>query len=140
MTVAYHNIQDPEALVIAMRRVEGDNFYSDEYCGWMGRNEVEPAWKTWFVEHTVMGSQAAWQKWRGITMEQIEKAQEHDPEWATDLQKQLDGGGFAITVIYGNGGWSRYMVRGDGEVQFSARHSSPEGVTKAEAAGFRIFR
>lgn len=41
-------------------------------------------------------------------------------------------------TIYGAGGWHRYFVRGNGEVQFSAYHSHPEGQARALEAGFTL--
>jgi hypothetical protein len=46
-------------------------------------------------------------------------------------------------VIYGNGGWHRYMVRGDGTIEFSAHHAhwpKENKIRDAESLGFRILR
>lgn len=40
-------------------------------------------------------------------------------------------------VIYGAGGWNRYLIR-DNEVTFSSFHSTPEQTNKARAVGFTI--
>jgi hypothetical protein len=46
----------------------------------------------------------------------------------------------AVMTIYGSGGWSRYPVTPDGIVWFSARHSDPLGILRAEREGFPIWR
>tara|TARA_Y100000034_G_scaffold116062_1_gene153919 strand:+ start:1699 stop:1935 length:237 start_codon:yes stop_codon:yes gene_type:complete len=55
-------------------------------------------------------------------------------EWTDD-----EGGPITTRtkVIYGNGGQNRYFVFGN-EVVFSAFHSTPEGIAKAKAVGFRV--
>jgi hypothetical protein len=45
----------------------------------------------------------------------------------------------AVYSVYGNGGWSRWMIMRDGEVRFSKFHD-PDKAKKAEAVGFRIFK
>jgi hypothetical protein len=42
----------------------------------------------------------------------------------------------AIHVIYGVGGWHRYMVTMDGVVHFSHHHSNPEARERATTLGF----
>jgi hypothetical protein len=39
-------------------------------------------------------------------------------------------------TIYGLGGWHRYFVRGNGDVEFSASHAQPAGRERARAVGF----
>ena len=61
--------------------------------------------------------------------------------WAEWLIKNGDHAGpndSTQIVIYGEGGWTRYYVRGDGSVVFSERHSAPKSLERAKAAGFTI--
>jgi len=41
-------------------------------------------------------------------------------------------------VIYGDGGYTRYSVKGDGTLSFSASHARPEKLEKARELGFEI--
>lgn len=43
-------------------------------------------------------------------------------------------------VIYGDGGYNRYYVRGNGEVVLSYKHASSRSLDDAARAGFAIFR
>lgn len=46
----------------------------------------------------------------------------------------------AIGVIYGDGGWNRYMVAPDGTVHFSGHHATPKThIPYAVAAGFPLW-
>lgn len=42
-----------------------------------------------------------------------------------------------VGTIYGDGGWNRWHVYGDGEVVFSLHHGRKEDAEKAASLGFR---
>ena len=66
----------------------------------------------------------------------VEEAETFDPEYAKTERFKMEGIG---VVIYGEGGWNRYYVRGSGEIVFSKHHSSSqEKVDKAKEIGFGI--
>ena len=43
-----------------------------------------------------------------------------------------------VASIYGQGGWNRYHVKGDGSVIFSKMHSEEEEAQKAQELGFLV--
>lgn len=47
--------------------------------------------------------------------------------------------GCAIAVIYGPGGWHRWMVDSEGEVCFSHHHSTDEGVERSVQFNFKAW-
>lgn len=100
------------------RQVEGVDYCPDgvliDYSG--TRNAGRPAIDVWY-------------EW------QDRAAQESDAEWrAVLLSKTLTG-----IVIYGDCGWNRYLVCGDGVIIFSTGHAAAKGQTEqARAAGFWI--
>lgn len=84
------------------------------------------------VAHTIAAFQAAW------TTLQAELAGTGET-WGGTLDPG-DFGGPRGGTIYGEGGYARYVVRGDGEVVLLGNSTRPEKVTLARAAGFRVVR
>ena len=44
-----------------------------------------------------------------------------------------------VATIYGQGGWHRYYIKGNGGVGFSRGHAMDEGIQSAQKAGFSLF-
>ena len=66
----------------------------------------------------------------------LDELWDHDPAaWEDDMESNSPIG----AVIYGEGGWTRWFVRLDGEVTLSRWNSNPEVCKKAEALGFRLY-
>lgn len=76
-------------------------------------------------------------------MEELRKSWS-DPSWHTDpedeayLLKQINPSQ-SIGTIYGSGGYHRYFVRLNGDVEFSKGHAMQEYIQKAQQADFKIF-
>ena len=115
------HVSDPD-LMERLRLVEGERF---------ARGETEP-----HDANTGRSARALYAAYRERYEELLRSSDPGDVEYA---KEQLSEKGSTSIVIYGEGGWDRYFVRGDGTVWFSAHHGGLD-VEQARGAGFPIFR
>ena len=75
--------------------------------------------------------------WRREVDRALDVAQEDDEHLAWFLLHPPE---HTRAVVYGEGGWTRYFVRFNGEIVFSVSHGSahPKKRARAEGLGFRV--
>lgn len=77
------------------------------------------------------------ERWRKEEEDEKKKPSLHDQSFYGVLESFRKGQDSA-GVIYGAGGWHRYIVSENGDVRFSSYHSHKEGIEKAKKAGFKV--
>ena len=82
------------------------------------------------LEFQEMNGAYGWNEW--LSWLETEKTNNLPEDMLQEMRKDI------VASVYGNGGWSRYHVLGDGTVEFSAIHSDNEGIQKAKEVGFSI--
>ena len=104
--------------LLAMAEIEGES--------WLNRQFEQSG------EYSTLGA-----------LKEIQRRQQEFKEWQPDPEypdgKPLDLNDTITTVVYGAGGWNRYVVRGTGEVMLSRGHASPADIKLAEQLGFRTL-
>lgn len=102
------NMKDIDRAVCAMIHIEG--------AKWALENEAQMG------NHAVLTAHRNWKRAQ-------ERSERRNDPW---ILKDFGA------VIYGYGGHNRYFLRGNGTVEFSARHSSAKDVVKARELGFKV--
>jgi len=110
-----------EDLRLAFDAVEGEGYFD--------RQEAQPG-------SNLSLAQDAWDSW----IVKLNDLIINDPEEATYEVENSSMSPIRNGTIYGSGGWHRYFVTKNGDIVFSAGHATEEGIARAMAAGFRIWR
>ena len=81
------------------------------------------------LEHQDMETSEGWGDWLNfLNLEQGDMPKEI-------IEEMRDG---IVASVYGQGGWSRYQVIGNGDVFFSEMHADTMAIEEARKAGFPI--